>query len=349
MSNTAPTTPSNRAADVPPLRLATALQSTFARYLQMAGDASAVTAQQDLTLSLVPTLAQDQALARAHARDWVVGDAPQVLTAITAVSGYARVLQAFTPVLQAGADAVDHGGDPAALSGYLSALRLQVGQRISELTATTTAFGPFRQSVQDDTTRFTQLGQQVPATYGPDLVRLQTQLGALLDRMAADNATITGAAAALLPGLAVLGLAAGVATIDVAQAKVILQKGYEMTKGVVDAADQAMADSAAAIGEYRTAVTALAEEQAQLAVFATVAGNVRRLGSSTDQALGALHDLSTGWSDEDGYLLWLSTLARGSTPTGVRAAVDAMTERWSAIATSASALLAAAVQLTLAD
>jgi hypothetical protein len=136
------------------------------------------------------------------------------------------------------------------------------------------------------------------------------------------------------------------AFLQLGPAKVVLEKGYTMIKGVVTAVDDALADSAKAVDEYRTTVGKLAGDQAELAVFTMVAGNVERLTVTTRDALDALDALATGWRDEDGLLVWLTALAH-DTPTGsaVRAAVDDLVARWDQLGTSADAYLVAAVAL----
>ncbi len=329
-----------------PMRLGPAACSSFATYLRVLGDASAVSAQQDLALGLVPTLPQDQALARSHAGDWIVGAAPDLLTALTAVGGHARVVRAFAHALEAHADEIDAGGDPAQFDHLCAALRSHVARHTVAIADSRADFKLYRQSVKDDGVRFAELGQQIPVAYAPDLVRLQTQLGALRDRLAADNAVVTGAVAALLPGMVAMGVAAGLTVLDVGQAKVVLQKGYTMVKKAVDAVDDAMADSAKAVAEYRTALATFTHEKAELAVFTTVAGNVARLTATTHDAITALDDLATGWRDEDSVLVWLSALAH-EVPTGsaVRAAVDDLVSRWDTLGTIADGYLVASVEL----
>ncbi|AGL16222.1 HBL/NHE enterotoxin family protein [Actinoplanes sp. N902-109] len=341
-------------AVAPLQRLEPAVREGFAAYLRMSGDATAIVNQQNLSLALVPTLAEDQALARAHAADCVVTRAPQMLVALTAVAGYADTVQAFTPALSREADVVDAGGDPRRLLVLLGALRRQLSVEISDLAATADSFGVFNQSAADDVTRFRQLSRGVPAAYGLELARLQERLDTLRQRLEDDNKTITGAAAALLPGLAALGLAAGAvvlsagtAMVSMANAKVVIQKGYEMTKGVVDEVDKAMADSTAAIAEYRQVLTEATDDQLQLAAFTTVAGNVTRLDGTTAQTVAALNRMSTGWQDEDSYLCWLAALGQDPHPAEVRAATDVFTTRWETLSSDTAALLAAAVPFTV--
>lgn len=333
-------------ADGPPLRLGPALAAGFAAYLRLLGDASAVVVQQELDLGLVPTLAEDQALAASHAADWLTRAAPTVLVSLLAVGGHARVVQAFAAGLGAHADDVDAGADAAPFLRLCAALRSQVADRVAAVTAAGTGLAARQQFVEEDDVRFGKLGAEVPAAYAPDLAHLRSGLDALRGRMEHDNAVITGAAAHLLPGLATLGLAAGLTVVDLAQAKVVVQKGYKMIAGADEEVRAAMADAAEAVAAYRTTLTALALARAELAAFTIVAGNVTRLVTTTQGALCALTALATGWQDEDGYLLWLGALAQDARgDESVRGAVDALVARWDDLLTTTDAILPAALRL----
>jgi hypothetical protein len=271
-----------------------------------------------------------------------------VLTTLIGIDGYATVLEAVAPRLRANADAVDDGGDPHPLRKDLAVLRAQITQKGTQIAATKSGLAAFAYAVSDDVIRFSELAEQIPTTYGPDLTRLRTELGQLRARMEANNDIITGAAASLWPSMAVLGLAAGVAVLYIDEAKVIVERGYEMAKGATDAVDAAMADSQDAIRTYKATLTALTQEVAELGIFATVTGNVERLGRTTSDTLNALDALSQGWSDEENYLVWLAALTQSPSPSGVRAAIDTMTTRWADTEAATQALVATLLHLDIA-
>lgn len=312
-----------------PAALRTAADGIFTAYLLAAADASAVSGQHDVDLKLVPTLPEDQALARSHAQQWTVDVAPRLLVASTDIAGYADQVAAFTPSLAATARAVEAGGPPDQLLGLVGHLHAAVADRVARLDATNQALAVLGEALHDDGVRFATLARTVPATYEPELGQLQSDIATLQATLAKDNETIAGAAVALLPGMVTVGFAAAAAVVvGTSAGKVIVQKGYTMLKGVVDDVDAALAEESTTIEAYGALLTELAEDKAELACFGSIAGYVTRFAGSTTRAADGVAALQQAWSSEDARLNVLAATAQEHQPVELEAMVDAAAPWW---------------------
>jgi hypothetical protein len=192
----------------------------------------------------------------------------------------------------------------------------------------------------DDGTRFATLATTLPATYQSDLAALQQKLTALQATLAKDNETITNAAVQLLPGMATLGLAAAAAiAVDTEYGKVLVEKGFTMVKGVVDDVDKALAEQTQTIAEYKTTLTTLADEQSQLACFASIAAYVQRFANAAATASANVATLRTAWQAETDRLGILIATAEGGDRSSLSALVSAGAVWWSATDHDVEAIL----------
>lgn len=336
---------------VPPVSLPQpvrdAANAVFASYLLTSADAAAVVGQQAITLDLIGTLPEDQALARDHAASWSATTGPDLLDACTDIIGYAHEVAAFGDSIKAAAAEVEDGGSPDPFNDLLEGLNLAVNDRAGRLQTTGQALGVLGQALNDDGIRFATLASTVPAVYTPVLASLATQVSGLQATLAKDRATIVNAAVDLLPGMAAIGFAAAAAVVVGTNAgKVILEKGYTMTKGVVDSADAALTEQSATIEEYGALLTTQAQDRMELAVFSAVAGQVAHLTRSTAGAATSVTVLQSAWQSETSRLVLVGAMAASSRPSGLVAAVTDATTWWVDTGQQVTALVNQASLLT---
>ena len=111
----------------------TACNAVFASYLLTSADAVAVAGQEDVTLDLIGTLPEDQALARNHAAWWSATVGPDLLDACSDVIGYAHEVAAFGDSLKAAAAEVEAGGSPDQFNHLMDGLSFAVNDRAGRL------------------------------------------------------------------------------------------------------------------------------------------------------------------------------------------------------------------------
>ena len=309
-------------------------------------DASAlgVLVQPTLELELVPTLAQTQALASSHARRWLDVTASALIQPLQDVRDYGAGMESFGPeLLDSARGAAD--GDPAALGTFLTGVQYLeglVGSERQSVGASTTTLGAFRQLTDDDAVRFATDARTLAERYtGPsgDIARIDAQLAALSARMDSDNATTAQGASQAIPGAIIVGIGFGVAYVDTDLGKTIIKQGITMAEGAVKASDDAMKDFHAAAGEYQQALTALASEQQEVGVFATLRDNVGGVGTGVLRATTALAELDRAWQDELVSLQVLGATAKGTSRGQVPDMVTTAVARWETLTKGATALL----------
>ena len=328
--------PTESTSDATNEALTGAANAIFASLLTTTAEQQVIGEQQDLNLSLVPTLPQTQALARSHAALWRTSYSTALLQALTDFRAYANAVTVFAPQLIDVAGKLA-GGDtstrPQLLNGIQVLANLAGNQKTSNANAKST-IDSYSSLVSDDSVRFnTDAGSLAQRYTGPqgDIQHLQGVLGELSDRLAKDNQTIAEGATKALPGAIIIGIGLGVSWIDTSVGKVILQKGLEMTKGAMEEADQAMADAAAAIADYKKTFEALVSEKLQVAVFETVRQHVTRMNGAVGGAQAALQNAAGAWQGEIGRLqLWTAT-AQTASPISLAADVQASSTFWAGL------------------
>jgi hypothetical protein len=336
--------------------LAAPLQSLLAAYATLSANGATVLAQPDLTLSLLPTLPEDQAVLREHVSLFadsetlsggILGSFQAVVTIANSVTNTARGL---LPVAQR----LDQGstGD-ASYTSDLTAFRAVLTQLSSRTTALDpdshsaalplsnagTALAGFVQNqITDDMTRFQTAQEQ--AQYSGNIDRLKLQISSLQTQIAGLNSDIAaGATTQIVPALE-FGFSIGkeIASAMTDPGELVLSVGFAI-KDEVDKANEFAAemqkkndDLDALIGQYRDLVEALLTDEQEMAVLLSIAGHCTTYRDSINAAAGFVQVILGQIQLLHNGIELLTTVDASDSPNFFTGQLNAAMTAWQAIA-----------------
>jgi hypothetical protein len=301
------------------------LQELLADYAVLAQNGSTILAQPDLTLSLLPTLPEDQALLRQHVslfRDSATL-AGGILGCIQAVSTIANAVQNTAQGLLPTAQRLDLGesGDASYASDLTSfrAVLAELSTRTTSLdpdahaaalalsNAGTALDGFAQNQIADDVTRFRTAQEQ--AKFSGNIDRLKLQIGSLQSQIGGlDSDIAKGATTQIVPAL-MFGFSIGkeIASALTDPGELVLNVGFAIKEEIGKANEFAEEmqkkndDLNTLIGQYRNLVEALLADEQEMSVLLTIAGHgvtykdsVVRAASGVKVLLGQVQLLHNG-------------------------------------------------------
>ena len=276
--------------------LASPIHQLTASFAVLCANGATILAQPDLTLTLLATLPEDQALLRRHVfqfRDGadlgggILGSIQALHTIANAIQNIAHGLMPIAARLDKGntdgsyaADLESFRSVLAELSSITSSLDPDSGSQALVLSNSSAAINAFVQGpLGDDLTRFQTA--ETEAQFSGEIDKLKLQISGLQSQIDGLNNDIAGGATSqILPALQ-FGFSIGkdVSSAMTDPGKLVLNVGFAI-KGEVDKANafakqmqKKNDDLDGLIGQYRDLVEALAEAEQEMSVLLTIAGH----------------------------------------------------------------------------
>lgn len=301
-----------------------------------------VARQPRLTLSLLPTLGETQALAASHAGDWandVRGGMINVMVGITDMSTASEaIISQMLALVDTATDDTDLETNLMQGVTILSSSLNNFADTLSDnVIPVTTAK---RQNITDDTVRFGSLSTQMVQKYtGPkaEIAQLSATVHATSTQIAAMNKAITTRATNQLVELYktelifVVGMALASVTVPLGPliggvvSATTVQTASKMAGRVMNAAGSKISTSASkaalevvngsdgddvvkTIEEYGAQLRQLTDEKLQAAAFLVLKQNINELGSSVSETHRVLKKLQTNIAAVNGELKVMAAL-----------------------------------------
>ncbi|MEH6374147.1 HBL/NHE enterotoxin family protein [Streptomyces sp. KLMMK] len=246
------TTTPPRKPGTPDPAVAAPVESLFTACQLLTAAAAGITAQPDLTLDLIPTLPEAQALARSHAAKWSGTYQVALLQPLADILGYANAYTSYLPYVTELSGRIA-AGDKAALPDLREVLD-DLGQQASSFQAGTadskTQLLAFKNLVDDDHVRFDTEAKALEKNYtGPsgEITTIRTSLAALEQRLQKNNAEIALGATKAIPGALVTGIELALSAEEVfGAAGTVIQAGLSLARSTAAWNTKAIADDAMA-------------------------------------------------------------------------------------------------------
>jgi hypothetical protein len=337
-----------------PTGLEAPLQRLTAAFAVLAANSALIEQQPDLSLAVLPTLPEDQALVRSHVGLYQSSTmlSGGIMACFQAVATIAHAVQNMAHGLLPVAAKIDaHPAETPehdeAIAGFRSALQALGRSTISldpdtrsaalKVRQGTDALAAFLQNqIADDATRFEEA--KVQAAKAGTIDRLQLQIDALMSQMDGLNRDIAaGATSQIIPAMA-FGFKIGKAIATETETGALLVSVGFAIKDEIDEANAFAkmmraknAELNGLIDQYRSLVEQQISAQQEIATVLTIAGhsavfrdNLEEARQAAAQVLGQLMMLHNG-------LEYLATVDAGDAPNYFTDQLQAAIAGWAAI------------------